>query len=445
MAASRLCLVGLGKRERKSEEALRVAAAAVTRSVGRGPRLAFSLDGVGIPVERAAEAVTTGRLLAAYRFDRFKSAETRNKDAKEGDLVIVAAREKAAEARQGVAIGRAVSLGARTARDLGNLPGNHGTPRILAREARAMARRSGLRCQVLDEKKMAELGMGSLLSVALGSDEPPRLIILEHRPRPGLPTVCVVGKGLTFDSGGISIKPSADMDKMRYDKCGGCATIGILEAVASLGLEVNVVGIVPSSENLPSGSANKPGDVVTAMNGTTIEILNTDAEGRLILADALCYAQRYKPELILDMATLTGAVLIGLGQHMAGMMGTDEDAMADLRKSGLETHERVWQLPLDADYAEMIKGSTTDIKNLGGRYAGTITAAEFLRHFVGDVPWVHLDIAGVAWDDPKRNYNKDCGATGYAVRLVCRFLQQRYGPARPGRGRARSSKKGSAH
>ena len=360
ITAPRVLLVGLGPKA--DEEGVRWAAAAAAKAAGKAGTVAFVLEGLGLPVACSAEAAVTGFRLAEYAFDRFREKSTRQKPRQ---LTVLTDSRHQPAARTGCRHADAIAAGVALARDVGNLPGNHGTPRVLASEARSLARRAGLACTVLDARRMKELGMGSLLSVALGSVEPPRLIVLEHnKGRRGIPTVCVVGKGLTFDSGGISIKPAAEMDKMRHDKCGGAAVFGILSAVAALDLPLHVVGIVPSSENMPGPAANKPGDVVTAMNGKTIEILNTDAEGRLILADALCYAQRFKPSLVIDMATLTGAVLFALGKTMAGMMGTDHKAMSALSDAP-RTGDAIFGVGRIIDYTPARSGAAAHLEIVG--------------------------------------------------------------------------------
>jgi leucyl aminopeptidase len=340
-------------------------------------------------------------------------------------------------------VGEAVAAGVALARDLANLPGNECRPADLAEAARRMAKAEGLRCEVLDGAAMRRLKMGSLLSVNGGSVAPPRLIVLEAgKSSPRTPTVCVIGKGITFDSGGISIKPALDMDKMRYDKSGGCATIGLMLAMARIAPRVHLVGIVPACENMPGGDATRPGDLVRAMNGKTIEVLNTDAEGRLILADALCYAlRRFEPDHVVDMATLTGACAATFGPHASGMLGNDEALMRDLAKAGDATFERVWQLPLYDEYEAMIRGSYGDLKNIGGPKAGTITAAAFLKQFVEGTSWAHLDIAGTAYDDGARVYNQGTGATGVGVRLLSRFLIDRYGGKRAAGKKSRARRR----
>ncbi|MCB9831206.1 MAG: leucyl aminopeptidase [Planctomycetes bacterium] len=420
-----LVLVGLGDEKKVDQQVMRRNGAAIqARLAGLVRSAVVAVDDLALDGERAADLVQAfveGVELTAYRFDRFKKAEA----PKLRGLALVSAAEGFLRpARKGAARGGVIAAAVAQARDLGNLPGNHGRPKMIAAAARAMARKSGLGFKTLGRAEMQKLGMGSLLSVSLGSPHEPQLIVLEHKAKKkNARTVCLVGKGLTFDSGGISLKPGADMDKMRYDRCGGCVVIGALQAAAALQLPINVIGIVPSSENMPGGDANKPGDVVEAANKKTIEILNTDAEGRLILADALVYSKRFKPDLVIDLATLTGACMIALGQHASGLMTRDDDLARELVRAGERCHERTWRLPLWDEYAEEMKGATTDLKNLGGRYGGAITAGAFLENFVETGRWAHLDIAGVSWDDGARIYNKGKGATGYGVRLLVEFLR----------------------
>jgi leucyl aminopeptidase len=426
VGAKRLVLAGLGKREGFENETLRRLGAALVKGLAaRATKIVVALDDLSLGVRNTAadlQALGEGIHLAGYRFDRFMSEA---KPAKLKRVILCDARgREAASARAGLKAAAAISEGVAFARDLGNLPGNEGRPRILAAEARKMARTLGLSAKILGEAEMEKAGMGSLLSVSKGSVEDAKLIVLEHnKGKKNLPTICLVGKGLTFDSGGISIKPSGDMDKMRYDKCGGTVVIGAMRAIAALNLPLHVVGIVPSSENMPGGDANKPGDVVTASNGKTIQVLNTDAEGRLILADALVYAQKFNPHTVVDLATLTGACMVALGKHACGLMTRDDELAKELVAAGNTAMERPWRLPLWDEYIEEMKGDSSDLKNLGGRYGGAITAGGFLSHFVGDHRWAHLDIAGVSWDDSHRNYNQGTGATGFGVRLLCEWLR----------------------
>ncbi len=308
------------------------------------------------------------------------------------------------------------------ARDMVNAPPTDMTPTIIAAKARAIARQSGLRIRVLERPQMQKLGMGALLAVASGSAQPPKFIVVEYRSGGKKPFIALVGKTITFDSGGISIKPAENMDKMKDDMAGGAAVLGAIRTAAALKLPLNIVGLLPATENMPGGRAYKPGDVLRTLSGQTIEIINTDAEGRLILADALAYACSYKPAVIVDIATLTGACRVALGQEAAGMVGTDEKLKQRLREAGDKTGERVWELPLWEGYYDLIKSDIADMKNTGGRDGSVITAAALLSKFVEKYPWVHLDIAAMAWTDKDRPYTPK-GATGIGVRLLTQFLR----------------------
>ena len=332
-------------------------------------------------------------------------------------------RTLAAVLAEGGAIGRGMNL----ARELGNTPPNICTPRHLAEQARALARRyPKLRCRVLDEKQMLALGMHSLLSVTAGAQEPARLIVLDYRgaAREEQP-FALVGKGVTFDSGGISLKPPAGMWDMKWDMGGAGVVIGLMRALARRKAPVNVVGLCGLVENMPDGKAQRPGDVVTSMSGQTIEVLNTDAEGRLVLADVLWYAQRFKPKAIVDLATLTGAIIQTLSEHYAGLFSNNDELAAKLLAAGQAVSERLWRLPMGEEYDRDIKSPIADMKNIGGGRAGSITAAQFLLRFIKDVPWAHLDIAGVVWND-KATALAPGGGTGYGVRLLNRFIADNY-------------------
>ena len=426
LSFSHLVLAGLGKRKQVELETLRRSAAVLHANLGKLVKSAvYATDDLPLREKNAAthaEAVVEGLELARYEFSEFKEV----KKFKLTKFILLNDNAKiAAKLRLGTKSGDGKVQGVVLARHLANLPGNHCRPKDLAKAARTMAKESELSMKALGRAEMTKLDMNSLLSVALGSPHEPQLIVMEHNARKkNLPTICLVGKGLTFDSGGISIKPSADMDKMRYDKCGGTTVIGTMKAVAALKLPLHVVGLVPASENMPGGDANKPGDVVTASNGKTIEILNTDAEGRLILADALSYSKRFKPDVVIDLATLTGACMVALGQHCCGLFTRDDDLARDLVRASNNSFERAWRLPLWDEYSEEMKGQSSDLKNLGGRYGGAITAGAFLENFVESGRWAHLDIAGTSWDDPSRPYNKGKGATGFGVRLLIEFLRQ---------------------
>ena len=429
LKANKVVLTGLGKLDKLTLEGLRQAAGSVAqyaRGLGAST-LAATIEGAeqaSLAPSEAAQAMVEGMVLALYRFDKFKTEENDRRDVASVTL-LANNREQSKAIRQGAEIGCILGESANFARSLINHPANEMTPTILAEQARQMAKECQLKCEVLDRKDMEKLGMGLLLGVAQGSDEPPKFIVLEHRGgKRGQGNLVFVGKGITFDSGGISIKPADGMERMKYDMSGGAAVIGALRATALLKVPQNVIGIVPATENLPSGKATKPGDVHRAMNGKTAEIINTDAEGRLILGDALAYAARYKPIACIDLATLTGACVVALGHEAIGMMGnTQGEALMDrLRQSGIRTGERVWQLPLWDEYLEHVKSDVADVKNVGmGRAAGTIAGAAFLIKFVDGYPWVHLDIAGTAWADREQPY-KPKGGTGVGVRLLTQMV-----------------------
>ncbi len=324
--------------------------------------------------------------------------------------------------KEGISTGEAIAKGIQLAKKVSDLPGNICTPSYLAEQASNLGKQyKKLNITILEEKEMEELGMGALLSVSRGSRQPAKLITMEYKGGSAKEQpIVLVGKGLTFDAGGISLKPGAGMDEMKYDMCGGASVLGTLAAIAQMGLPINVVGLIPSSENLPDGDASKPGDIVTSMSGQTIEVLNTDAEGRLILCDTLTYAQRFKPKTIIDIATLTGAVIIALGRHPSGLMGNDDALCNELIQTGEKTGDRLWRLPLWDEYQEQLKSNFADIANIGGRDAGTITAGCFLSRFTEGQSWAHIDIAGTAW---KSGQNK--GATGRPVSLLTQFIIDR--------------------
>jgi leucyl aminopeptidase len=426
--AKRVLVVGLGKEEEFGLEAIRVAAASSAKRVrdlrvGHFSTIIHGGGRGGISLTDATQAVVEGTEMALYEFKELKTEpEDDPKEVKDMTFVVFD-ESKRPEVEVAVKVGRKIVAGVHLARDLVNRPANYATPTILARHAQEMADQLGLTCQVLDEAKMKKLGMGSLLGVAQGTDEPAKFIILEHNAGgDDLDTIVLVGKGITFDSGGISIKNRDGMEAMKGDMAGGAAVLGTMRAVAALDLPLHVVGLVPATENLPSGKAYKPGDVVRAMNGKTIEVVNTDAEGRMILADALAYAARYQPKAVVDMATLTGAIVVTLGHQAIGLFSNNDDLAARLESAGQTTYERVWRLPLFKEYGEQLKSRVADVKHVGGRPAGSITAAFFLSKFVGDFPWAHLDIAGRAWTDEDKPYTPQW-ATGVGVRLLMQFLR----------------------
>jgi leucyl aminopeptidase len=363
-------------------------------------------------------------VLALYKYDKYitvKKAEAEITLKEISFFRAAAADEK--NIKKAVKAAEAIYRAVTFARDLANAPGNEVFPEVLAERAEKMAKEHKLGITVLGRKEIKELGMGGILGVSAGSEKPPRFLIVEHnKGKENLDTIVLVGKGVTFDSGGISIKPSSGMDEMKLDMSGAAAVLGAMQAIADLDLPLHVVGLTPLVENMPSGSAMRPGDILTAMNGKTIEVDNTDAEGRLILADALAYAERYKPKTVIDLATLTGACVVALAQFATGMMGTDEATMEKLKKVGEKTHERVWQLPIYDDYDKLIKSNVADVKNTGGRWGGAITAAMFLKRFIGEYPWVHLDIAGTAMLEEATDYEPK-GGSGVGVRLLVELLR----------------------
>jgi leucyl aminopeptidase len=422
--AQRILLVGCGKEKEFANRQYKKAMAAAVKSLKEYNirDAVFYLADLTTKdlnhaqrIKLAAEAIHHGY----YQFDRLKSKNANAKVTLQKAILNVADEHQLAKARIAVAMGNAVALGVNTACDLGNLPGNICTPSYLASTAQKNAKRfPDMKVKVLKQKEMEELKMGALLSVAKGSRQPPRLIVIEYNGgKKDDKPVALVGKGITFDSGGISIKPSAAMDEMKFDMCGAASVLGTMVTIGELKLPINVVGIVPSCENMPDGAANKPGDVVTSMSGQTIEVLNTDAEGRLILCDALTYSERFKPKAVIDIATLTGACVVALGKHPCGLLSNNEVLAQDLLEAGESSGDRAWQLPLWEDYQDQLKSNFADIANIGGPQAGTITAACFLSRFTEKLKWAHLDIAGVAWES---GHNK--GATGRPVPLLSQYL-----------------------
>ena len=368
-------------------------------------------------VRHAVEVTET----ALYRFDQLKSKPNSNRRALKRVVLAVPKRSDLGPGEQAIREGLAVAAGVKLARDLGNLPGNICTPTYLAEQAVELGKQYNVKTTILEKEEMQKLGMGALLSVARGSRQPPKLIVLEYRGgKDDEPPVALVGKGLTFDAGGISIKPAANMDEMKYDMCGGASVLGAIKAAAEMKLPLNIVGIVPSSENLPDGDANKPGDIVTSMSGQTIEVLNTDAEGRLILCDALTYAERYKPAVVVDIATLTGACVIALGAHASGLFANNDQLARELVSAGKYTYDRAWQLPLWDEYQKQLDSNFADMANIGGREAGAIIGGSFLARYTKNFKWAHLDIAGTAWKT-----GKEKGATGRPVPLLVQFLLNR--------------------
>jgi leucyl aminopeptidase len=426
----RVLLLGIGEVSKLDAETLRqTAGRAVGAAAARGAR-SLALPVVAsrqVPVAAAARALAEGALLAGYRAD---VRRTRREDAKppvaRAELLVERAGD-AATAREAVALGAILAESQNLARQLSNEPPNVLTPAGLAREARQVAREVGLACRVLEGAELRRRKMGALLGVGQGSANAPRLVVLEHRPRRRRtgPTVCLVGKGITFDSGGISIKPSAGMQDMKHDMSGAAAVVGALRASALLELPMHVVGILAAAENMPGGGAYRPGDILQSASGQTIEIQNTDAEGRLVLADALHYARTtFAPDAMIDLATLTGACVVALGSWCAGLFGNHPGLIEAVRRAGEATGERAWPMPLYDEHREEMRSQIADLKNVSGsRNAGACTAAAFLSRFVGEVPWVHLDIAGTAWTSKPGPF-QPYGATGVGVRLLVQVLQE---------------------
>ena len=424
----RVAFIGVGKRDGWDLETIR-------RFAGRAVRAAESreLSSVSIHVTpgdldpaEAVQAATEGAVLASWRFSELSAdPEGENAPAVPVEEIHVVLDGDDGEAAEGVRAGRAVANGQNFARTLQDRPGNIATPEHLGAEAEAMADELGLEVEVFDKERIQKERMFALLSVNQGSDLEPRFIVLRHRGgKADEPFVAIVGKGLTFDAGGISIKPAQGMEEMKFDMSGGAAVMGAMRAIAELGLPANVVGLIPSSENLLSGKAVKPGDVIQTRGGKTVEVINTDAEGRLILADALDYAQELGVTAIVDMATLTGSVVSALGHHATAVLGTDEQLIQEVREAGERAGERCWPLPLWSEYRKQLKSEVADMMNIGGRAAGTITAAWFLREFVGDVPWAHLDIAGTAYGTEPLPYQRK-GGYGTPVRLLVEWVRGR--------------------
>jgi leucyl aminopeptidase len=424
--AQRLLLVGVGERDdytpalasQMAGTAVRTLRGKSVKSIAVVPRLD------GNPEEIASVAVE-GSFMALFDPDKYQTVDKEKREVDKLIVVIDGADETGL--KRGVERGAIVGESVNFTRDLANEPGAYMTPTNMSEKAREVATEFGLSIDVLDEARMEQEGMGSLLSVARGSDEPAKLIILKYTPSKAAEDsdglLAFVGKGITFDSGGISLKPGENMELMKYDMTGGATVMGAMRAIAQLKPSISVLGVVPCAENLPSGKATKPGDVVRAMTGKTIEVINTDAEGRLILADAIAYAKKLGATRIIDMATLTGAVSIALGDVNTAVIGTDQELIDEIVAAGKEAGEKFWQLPLDKEYSKQIKSDIADIKNVGGRKAGTITAAAFLKEFADGVSWAHLDIAGTAWSDEAKPYRAK-GPTGVAVRTLVRIVSR---------------------
>jgi len=425
LAAERVLLVGLGKESELGPKAYREAVRAATSAAADTGATEAQLYLVELPVKEHALAwrARHGALVAAealYRFDAMRSKKAPPPALKRVTFAL-ARKSGEADAERGLAEGRAIAAGMSLAKDLGNLPSNVCTPTYLAEAAQKLAREWQLGVRVFERRDMEKLGMRTALSVTQASHQPPKFIELRYRGAgKNAKPIVLVGKGITFDTGGISLKPAADMDEMKFDMCGAASVLGTLRAIAELETDLNVVGLIPAIENMPGGHASKPGDIVTSMSGQTVEILNTDAEGRLILCDALTYAERFEPAAVVDVATLTGACVIALGHVASGLYSNREELAEELLEAGREAWDRAWQMPLWDDYQEQLKSPFADVANIGGRPAGSVTAACFLSRFTDKYAWAHLDIAGTAWTSGR---NK--GATGRPVSLLTTFLLNR--------------------
>jgi len=424
--ADRVLLIGLGKEREFHEKAYRDAIGCAVKTLhdtGSMEAVAYLSE---IPVRKRdvmwnIQQATLSAHATLYRFDSMKSKSDERRRPLKRLTFAVSRRGELNAGELGLARGLAIGHGIHLAKDLGNTPSNVCTPEYLASQAQNLAKTYGFGCEILDEKACEKLAMGSFLSVGKGSDKPPRFIVLKHDGgKKGDKPVVLVGKAITFDAGGISLKPPAEMDEMNYDMSGGGAVLGAFRAIGEMGLKLNVIGLVPSCENMPDARANKPGDIVTSMSGQTIEILNTDAEGRLILCDALTYAERFEPDAVIDLATLTGACVIALGSHPSALFSNHDPLAREIEHAADESWDRVWRMPLWDDYQEQLKSSLADMANIGGRPAGSITAACFLSRFAKKYHWAHLDIAGTAYKG-----GREKGSTGRPVSLLVHFLLNR--------------------
>ncbi len=427
--SERVLLVGLGKREDFSEKKYAKAVRASIKSLSASAATEALTYLADLPVNnlsvrRKAALLVEMAVDATYRFEAIKRKKQDNGEAKKSLKALAIYIEDAAQAKEaeaGVADGKALGAGVSFTKDLGNLPPNICTPTYLAEQALALGKTYGLKVEVLERADIEKLGMGSFLGVTQGSEQPPKLIVMQHlKGKKDDKPVVLVGKGITFDTGGISLKPGAEMDEMKYDMCGAASVLGTFKAIAEMNLPLNVVGIIPTCENMPDGRATRPGDVLTSMSGLTIEVLNTDAEGRLILCDALTYAERFEPSAVIDIATLTGACVIALGHHATGLFSNNDTLAKELLNAGEAALDRAWHMPLWEEYQPQLDSNFADMANIGGRAAGSVTAACFLSRFAEKYNWAHLDIAGTAWKS-----GKEKGGTGRPVPMLTEFLASR--------------------
>ena len=426
--ADRIVVVGLGDPANPDPDAWARLGGAIAGRFGKAKRATVFLDAPDVEIDaNAAAGIAMGMLLRAYRFDRYKTRKSDDKNGKAPDSVkVTIVTPTAAAAKKLWSEYEGIAAGVMLARDLVNEPANILGPLEFAAKARELEK-LGVAIDTLTEKEMKKLGMGALLGVAQGSARPARLVVMRwNGGKAKAKPVAFVGKGVVFDTGGNSIKPAGGMEDMKGDMGGAAAVTGLMHALAARKAKANVVGIIGLVENMVDGNAQRPGDIVTSMSGQTIEVLNTDAEGRLVLADALTYCiDKYEPEFVVNLATLTGAILVALGQFHAGLFSNDDTLSEQLTKAGLATHERVWRMPMGADYDKLIDSKNADMKNIGGRYGGSITAAQFLQRFVGETPWAHLDVAGTAMAAPSSDISQSW-ASGFGVRLLDRLVRDNY-------------------
>ncbi len=431
VSAKRLLILGLGRMESDQKEdecceAYRRAGGEIAKCCGKfkAGRIMVSLSNLGrLKPAQLSQSLAEGILLGDYRFKKYKN-KPEKENAYDGlKSVKFFTKNSVPAVRKGAKLGFNAAQAACEARDMANEPGNGWTAREFAGYGKQLAKSHGFTCTILDKKKMEKLGMGGLLAVNQGSKEPPCLVILEYSPGKVSETLLLVGKGITFDSGGISLKPAPGMEAMKYDMCGGAAVLSLMKAVGEEKPNLNVVAMVPATDNMSGSAAVRPGDIIRHYNGVTSEIVNTDAEGRVVLGDALAYGiEKFKPDCVVDLATLTGAAIIGLGHHHSGLLSNNDPLVARLETAGKMAGEPLWRLPLTREYAKQIESKVADIKNVGGKAAGTITAAAYLENFVGDTPWAHLDIAGTAWDFTEKSYIPK-GPSGIGVRTLLELIR----------------------
>jgi leucyl aminopeptidase len=424
--AKRLLIVGLGNDELNRELFRRAGGVVAQKALALKAEKLFLVvpEELPFPVDEMAECLSEGLILGSYQFKKYKKEDEEKKSVEIKRISLFVNDAALVHARKGVKRGLAAANAGVAVRDMANEPANVWTPQAFADYGEKIAREGNLACRVIEKDEMKQLKMGGILGVSQGSAQPPKLVVLEYRTGKKVPTLLLVGKGLTFDSGGISLKPGMGMDDMKYDMCGGAAVMAAMQVIAEEKPgRLDVVALVPATENLPSSAALKPGDIITQYGGKTVEVLNTDAEGRLILADALAYGvEQYKPDAVVDVATLTGAVIIGLGHHRTGLLSNNGELAENVLAAGERAGELLWRLPLAEEYKEQLKSKLADLKNIGGKPGGTITAATFLQEFVGNTPWAHLDIAGTAYNYTEKSYVPK-GPSGIAARTLIELVR----------------------